>query len=110
MEAKRVKKGLCGICPSGCGVEIVMKGGLLHQIKPMEGHPLGIVCTRGVHADEVIYSPDRLQSPMKRVGRRGEGKLEKITWEKLAPATPKFIIESDATIVAPLIFAYILEQ
>jgi deoxyhypusine synthase len=33
---------------------------------------------------------------------------EKITWEKLAPDTPKFIIESDATIVAPLIFAYIL--
>jgi deoxyhypusine synthase len=35
---------------------------------------------------------------------------EKITWEKLAPETPKFIIESDATIVAPLIFRYVLEQ
>jgi deoxyhypusine synthase len=35
---------------------------------------------------------------------------EKITWEKLAPETPKFIIESDATIVAPLIFAYVLER
>lgn len=34
---------------------------------------------------------------------------EKITWEKLAIDTPKFIIESDATIVAPLIFAYVLE-
>lgn len=33
---------------------------------------------------------------------------EKITWGKLAVDTPKFIIESDATIVAPLIFAYIL--
>jgi deoxyhypusine synthase len=33
---------------------------------------------------------------------------EKITWGKLKPETPKFIIESDATIVAPLIFAYIL--
>lgn len=33
---------------------------------------------------------------------------EKITWGKLLPETPKFIIESDATIVAPLIFAYIL--
>ncbi|MFT7450860.1 MAG: deoxyhypusine synthase, partial [Patescibacteria group bacterium] len=33
---------------------------------------------------------------------------EKITWEKLAVDTPKFMIESDATIVAPLIFAYIL--
>jgi deoxyhypusine synthase len=33
---------------------------------------------------------------------------EKITWGKLAVETPKFIIESDATIVAPLIFAYVL--
>ena len=33
---------------------------------------------------------------------------EKITWGKLAQETPKFIIESDATIVAPLIFAYLL--
>jgi deoxyhypusine synthase len=34
---------------------------------------------------------------------------EKITWGKLDINTPKFIVESDATIVAPLIFAYILE-
>lgn len=33
---------------------------------------------------------------------------EKITWDKLRPETPKFIIESDATIVAPLVFAYVL--
>ncbi|GAB3343708.1 deoxyhypusine synthase family protein [Marivirga atlantica] len=35
---------------------------------------------------------------------------EKITWGKLDITTPKFIVESDATIVAPLIFAIILEQ
>jgi deoxyhypusine synthase len=33
---------------------------------------------------------------------------EKITWGKLGESTPKFIIESDASIVAPLIFAYVL--
>jgi len=33
---------------------------------------------------------------------------EKITWGKLEASTPKFIVESDATIVAPLIFAYLL--
>ena len=35
---------------------------------------------------------------------------EKITWGKLDISTPKFIIESDATIVAPLLFAYILDM
>lgn len=35
---------------------------------------------------------------------------EKITWGKLDIGTPKFIIESDATIVAPLLFAYVLDM
>jgi len=35
---------------------------------------------------------------------------EKITWEKLGIDTPKFVIESDASIVAPLIFQYVLES
>jgi deoxyhypusine synthase len=35
---------------------------------------------------------------------------EKITWGKLAPSTPKFVIESDATICAPLIFAWVLGE
>lgn len=35
---------------------------------------------------------------------------EKITWGKLSPSTPSFVIESDATIVAPLIFQYVLDH
>jgi len=35
---------------------------------------------------------------------------EKITWEKLSINTPKYVIESDASIVAPLVFAYVLGQ
>ncbi len=38
----------------------------------------------------------------------GASPNEKITWGKLGPETPRFVIESDATIVAPLIFAYLL--
>jgi deoxyhypusine synthase len=35
---------------------------------------------------------------------------EKITWGKIGPDTPSFMIESDATIVAPLIFRYVLDS
>ncbi len=35
---------------------------------------------------------------------------EKITWGKITPETPRFVIESDASIVAPLVFAYVLES
>lgn len=34
---------------------------------------------------------------------------EKITWEKISQSTPRFMVESDATIVAPLIFGYLLD-
>jgi deoxyhypusine synthase len=40
----------------------------------------------------------------------GANPNEKITWGKLSPHSPKFIIESDATIVAPLVFLYVLSS
>jgi len=43
-------------------------------------------------------------------GYSGAVPNEKITWGKLAADTPKFIVESDATICAPLMFAYIMDQ
>ncbi|MDX1929059.1 MAG: deoxyhypusine synthase family protein [Pirellulaceae bacterium] len=43
-------------------------------------------------------------------GYSGAPPNEKITWNKLSPECPKFMIQSDATIVAPLIFAYVLGQ
>jgi deoxyhypusine synthase len=43
-------------------------------------------------------------------GYSGAVPNEKITWGKLAPETPKFMIQSDASIVAPLIFGYLLND
>ncbi len=93
MAEKRVKKGLCGTCPAGCGVEITMEGERLHRIKPMKNHPLGIVCARGAHSEEIIYSPDRLVSPMKRVGDRGQGKWERISWKEALEISARLINE-----------------
>jgi anaerobic selenocysteine-containing dehydrogenase len=91
MAGEKVKRGLCGICPSGCGIEITMEEERLHQIKPMKGHPLGIVCTRGVHSEEIVYSPDRLKFPMKRIGDRGKGKFERISWEEAFEVSAQLI-------------------
>ena len=43
-------------------------------------------------------------------GYSGAVPNEKITWGKLAPETPTFMIQSDASLVAPLIFAYVLDR
>lgn len=73
--------GLCGVCPAGCGVEIVLDGGRLTRLRPRRDHPRGIVCTRGTRAAEIVHAPDRLLHPQRRVGERGEGRFERITWD-----------------------------
>jgi anaerobic selenocysteine-containing dehydrogenase len=73
--------GICGICPAGCGVNIHMVDGRIDRLTPLKGHPNGIVCPRGLRAREIIYSPDRLLYPQRRVGERGAGEFERITWD-----------------------------
>lgn len=42
----------------------------------------GIICPKGFAGARLPYHPDRLKYPLKRVGKRGEGKWERITWEQ----------------------------
>lgn len=39
-------------------------------------------CLKGRDMRERLYSPDRLKYPMKRVGERGEGRFERISWDE----------------------------
>jgi anaerobic selenocysteine-containing dehydrogenase len=80
-EGETVVPGLCGVCAAGCGVEIVLEQGRIRRLRPRRDHPRGIVCTRGTRASEVVYSPDRLLYPRLRVGGRGEGRFERVSWD-----------------------------
>lgn len=79
---KEIVKSMCGICPGGCGVNVVLIDGKVDKILPIKDHPIGVVCIRGVHSKEIIYSRDRLKHPLLRVGEKGEGKFERITWDE----------------------------
>ncbi len=74
------RKGLCGICPAGCWVEAGISNGKLVDIRPDASHTLGMICRRGNHAPEIVYSKHRLKYPMKRVGARGSYEFECTTW------------------------------
>ena len=76
------KKAICGICPAGCWVQVGLKNGKLVDIKADTGHPLGMICRRGEHAPEMVYSEHRLKYPLKRVGERGASKFERIRWDE----------------------------
>ena len=81
-----VRRTMCDICSPGmhCGINAYIKDGKVIKIEGLDGHPTndGRLCTKGMANREFIYSEDRILSPLRRVGERGEGKFEAITWEE----------------------------
>jgi cysteine desulfurase NifS len=75
------KDGLCGICPAGCWVTVTLQDGKMMAVRPQD-HPLGMICTNGVHSAEIVHDPDRLQHPMRRVGPKGTHEFERISWDE----------------------------
>ncbi|MBI3040400.1 MAG: IscS subfamily cysteine desulfurase [Chloroflexi bacterium] len=75
-------KGLCGICPAGCWVEVLLDKGRLVDIRPDGEHTLGMLCRRGKHSPEIVYSEHRLRHPLRRVGAKGSYQFERITWDE----------------------------
>ncbi|GBD87408.1 cysteine desulfurase [bacterium BMS3Abin03] len=76
------QRGICGICPAGCWIQAKIDDGKLVDIKEDTGHPLGMICTRGKHAPEIIYSEDRIKYPLKRTGGKGTYEFQRISWDE----------------------------
>jgi len=98
------KKGLCGVCPAGCWVEVAVSDGKMVDIREDTGHSLGTICRLGEHAPEIVYSEHRLKYPMKRSGPKGTYDFERITWDEaydiIAENLNKIKKESGAEAVA----------
>lgn len=71
-------------CHGGCGVELSIKDNKVVKVEGDDTHPWnhGRACPRLLACSQYINHPDRLLYPMKRVGERGEGKFERISWDE----------------------------
>lgn len=76
------RDGICGICPAGCFVTAKLEDGKLKQVQPRRDHPLGMICTNGLHSPEIVHDPKRLRTPLKRVGPKGSHEFEPIGWDE----------------------------
>jgi anaerobic selenocysteine-containing dehydrogenase len=84
LATERMIRSACSLCKSCCGVLLRV---LDDKVVGIEGDPenpinRGRLCIKGQAALEFLSSPDRLKHPLKRVGKRGEGKWEQISWDE----------------------------
>ena len=71
-------------CHGGCGQKLYIKDGKLIRVEGDENHPFnqGRSCPRVLALKQYMYHSDRVLHPLKRVGERGEGKFEPISWDE----------------------------
>lgn len=77
-------KAACRGCHGGCMYLLTVEDGKLVKVRPDPDGPLnrGRGCVKGMSIVEQMYHPDRLLHPLRRVGTRGSGKWERITWDQ----------------------------
>ncbi len=73
-------------CPDTCSLSVEVSEGRITKIGASELNPTtqGFICTKISRFAQRVYSPHRLLYPMKRVGEKGEGKFERISWDEAA--------------------------
>ncbi len=78
------KNTICGQCPAGCGIKVRLIDGIPVYIKGNPNYPVnkGGMCPAGHSALELLFNPDRIKQPLKRIGLPGSGKWEKISWDE----------------------------
>lgn len=71
-------------CGGRCAFKCTVRDGKLSLIQPntWADNRFSTICLKGLSEVERVYSPDRLQTPLKRVGKRGEGKFVPISWDE----------------------------
>ena len=86
-------KTACHACHGGCGALVTMENGIPVDIRPDPDAPLskGRLCPKGYAGIELMNDPRRLKYPMKRIGERGEGKWQRISWDEAYDLTAKGI-------------------
>ena len=79
-----IRQTTCYMCACRCGINVHMKAGKVAYIEGNRDHPInkGVLCAKGSAGIMQHLSPARLKAPLKRVGPRGSGEFEEISWDE----------------------------
>ena len=80
---------VCAQCMGGCGILVRVIDGWATNIIGNPLHPVnrGTLCPKGIASLQGLYDPDRIRSPLKRIGKRGEGRWQPISWDEALQMT-----------------------
>ncbi|MEP2891553.1 molybdopterin oxidoreductase family protein [Tateyamaria sp.] len=79
-----IRKTTCYMCACRCGINVHLKSGKVAYIEGNRDHPVnkGVLCAKGSAGIMQINAPSRLKAPLKRIGPRGSGAFEEISWDE----------------------------
>ncbi|UCF84327.1 MAG: molybdopterin-dependent oxidoreductase [Desulfobacteraceae bacterium] len=78
-----IPTGCCNDCGGRCVLKAHVKDGKIIRFETDNGEEPQIrACLRGRAYRQRVYSPDRLKHPLRRVGERGRGKFERVSWDE----------------------------
>ena len=94
-------------CPDTCAWQVTVEDGRATQLGGDPSHPFtrGGLCAKVNHYLERVYGPDRVLYPLRRVGGKGEGKFERVSWDtalaEISARLQTIIAESGPTAILP---------
>ncbi len=82
MSPIEVKKAVCTVCDIACQLEVHVQDGAVQKVAPPSNPVVaGNFCFKGIQAPKLYARPERLTTPLRRVGERGEGRWEEVSWD-----------------------------
>lgn len=71
-------------CPDNCAMETVVRDGKVISVAGRRDHPFtrGVLCAKVKSFDKRVYAADRILHPLRRIGAKGEGRFERISWNQ----------------------------
>ncbi|MGO9377919.1 MAG: molybdopterin-dependent oxidoreductase [Dissulfurispiraceae bacterium] len=82
MNVVHEQPAICGLCPEGCWVRVSISGGRLLSVKSDSDPAYGNLCERGRLAPQIVYSPNRIKTPLIRTGPKGTAAFKPATWDE----------------------------
>src|SRR4030065_2877753 len=83
-RARKSIPSVCMMCPASCGILGYLEYGKVVKIggNPLDPNSRGRLCAKGIAGINHLYNPDRIPYPLRRVGKRGEGRWKEISWDE----------------------------